>query len=68
MRELLEILFGGINTNYTRWSAVVRGALKRSMIKKRKIRGAYGVKCERKWNARHEPGGIYARDVQPEFK
>lgn len=51
-----------------RWSAVVRGALKRSLIKKRKIRAAYGVKCERKWCDKHERGSIYFRDVRPEFE
>jgi hypothetical protein len=58
----------GRDINYTRWSAVVRGALKRSLIKKRKIRAAYGIKCERKWSDKHERGGIYYRDVRPEFK
>ncbi|CZR65853.1 uncharacterized protein PAC_15753 [Phialocephala subalpina] len=50
------------------WSAVVRGALKRSMVKKRKIRAAYGVLCRMPWSADHEEGGKYAQYMRPEFK
>ena len=32
----------------------------RSMIKKRKIRGAYGVKFAEPWGSKHESGGKYA--------
>lgn len=34
----------------------MRGALLRSMIKKRRIRGAYGVMFQQQWDQRHERG------------
>ncbi|KAF2254078.1 actin-like ATPase domain-containing protein [Trematosphaeria pertusa] len=49
------------------WSAVVRGAILRSMIQNRKIRCAYGVMAREKWSPeKHEQGPLapYAADYK----